>query len=258
MTVLEQSFKKNNEFIYENDPLKKYYNLDGLNHIFLTTDVDWAPDFCVEHVINLVKKYNLKINIFATHASDILLSKSNTFEVGLHPDFTRDNFIWDEKFKKLKELYPEAHGARGHRNVFGQNVSDLYTKYNIKYDVSTFLWNHSYCVGHKDYNGLLRMSYMWEDGIHLDMGYDFSWSNVNLCTPGLKILNVHPILIYLNCINDNERRSVTSKYKDLTSAKESDINPYINQGYGICSFWEEILSYISSNNIQTHHFMELL
>ncbi|GAB6179350.1 hypothetical protein JCM14036_06690 [Desulfotomaculum defluvii] len=246
--------------IWQGDPLLPYYNLQGLTDIILTCDVDWAPDFAIECVLDLVQKYGCKITVFATHKSNVLVNAPSFVEVGLHPDFTRphSNTWFDEKLYSLKEIYPSAKGMRSHRNFFGQNIADIAKKCGLIYDASVFLWNEPFCQAHQDYNGMFRFSYMWEDGIHLDMGLPHDWNNINLHNPGLKIINVHPILIYLNCISEEQRRIVTSKYKDLTKASRTEIDIYVNKEKGIKDLWESLLQMIKIQGINTYQLKDLV
>ncbi len=244
---------------FNNDPLNEFYNLDGLEKVVLTCDVDWAPDYAIESVINLISKYGFKINIFATHKSNVLLQEHSNVNVGLHPDFTRPSQRdwFDKKISNLKEIYPNSKGMRSHRNFFGQNIGDLAYQAGLKYDVSFFLWNEPYCQAHLDYNGMVRFSYFWEDGIHLDLNKPFEISTINLESPGLKILNIHPILFYLNSNSEDHRRAVTSRYPDLTIAPKSEIDMDINRKYGIQNFYIEILNYLKTKNVKTYFLEEL-
>jgi hypothetical protein len=206
--------------------------------------------------VRTVERYGLKITIFSTHASTLLSRPPAHVEVGLHPDFTRPNTVLADKMTQLRELYPAAVGMRSHRNFFGQNIGDLAVAAGLKYDASVFLWNEPFCQAHYDYNNMLRFSYMWEDGIHLDMGLGLAWDKVNLRSPGLKILNVHPILIYLNSSTEEHRRSVTKRYHDLQHAPQSQILPEVNKGRGIATVWEEMLRWIADNGIRSHLLSE--
>ncbi len=244
---------------FKNDPLSQFYNLNKLDSVILTCDVDWAPEYAIESVINLIAKYGFKINIFATHKSEVLLKKHEHVNIGLHPDFTRPSQKdwFDKKILNLKEIYPNSKGMRSHRNFFGQNIGDLAHQAGLKYDVSFFLWNEPYCQAHLDYNGMVRFSYFWEDGIHLDLGKSFDVSSINLESPGLKILNIHPILFYLNSDTEDHRRAVTSQYSDLTIAPKLEIDNEINRGYGIQNFYKEILNYLKTKNVKTYFLEEL-
>lgn len=245
--------------IFNNDPLKEYYNLENLQKVILTCDVDWAPEYAIESVLQLISEYGFKINVFSTHKSEILLKKYPNVEVGIHPDFTRpDQHDWfDKKIFNLMNIYPGSEGMRAHRNFFGQNIGDLAHAAGLKYDVSVFLWNEAFCQAHQDYNGLVRFSYMWEDGIHLDTNTPFTLEAVNFMSPGLKILNIHPILFYLNSVNEDHRRSVTKKYKDLTLAPKKEIDECVNKSFGIRKYYESLLDYMKDKNIETE-FLSVL
>lgn len=245
---------------FKNDKLSRYYN-NGLKDIVLTSDIDWAPEYAIEDLLNIIKSFDFRITTFATHKSEVLLQKHDFVEVGIHPDFTRknQNEWFDAKIKNLKDLYPDAVGTRSHRNFFGQNIGDIALVNGLEYDVSTFLWNEPFCQAHVDYNGMLRFSYMWEDGIHLDTDTPKKIENINLHSPGLKILNVHPILIYLNAPNDDYRRMVTSQYKDLTQAPKEEIDKHINRTeYGIKDFYIDILKYLKKENVNSYMLRELI
>ena len=252
-------FEFNAVYNWESDPLSSFYNLNGLQDIILTCDIDWAPDYAIEHVLEIVEPFNCKITMFSTHKSDILLRAPEFVEVGLHPDYTRrhSDSPFEEKIARLKEIYPDAKGTRSHRNFFGQNIADLNKKFGLIYDVSVILWNQPYCQAHLDYNGMVRFSYMWEDGLHLDMGYQLNFDQVNLFAPGLKIMNIHPILIYLNSTSESHRRSVTQRYADLTKAPKSDIDQEVFRGFGIKDLWINLLKMIKDNGIRTHCLSDL-
>ncbi len=245
----------------ESDPYARFYNLEGLTDVFLTCDIDWAPEFAIESVLRAVEEHGHKLTIFATHRSELLLGAPPWLEVGIHPDFTRqlpNAPRFEDKISALKSCYPSAVGMRSHRDFFGNNIGDMAKNCGLRYDVSSFLWNQPLCQAHVDYNGMTRFSYCWEDGIHLDMGFGLDMERVTLHAPGLKILNVHPILIHLNSSSEEHRRGVTRRYPDLTSAPDSEISADVNRGRGIGHVWRELLQYLAENNVRTHLLREAL
>lgn len=246
--------------LYSNDPRAKFYNLDVVKTMFLTTDIDWAPDFATEDLFQTVTQRGFKITAFATHKSELLAQKNSLIEIGLHPDNTRPDkeFVFANKLNDLKNIYPESVGLRCHRNFFGNNISDLAVKAGLKYDVSTLQWLQPFCSAFIDYNKLIRASYFWEDGIHCDTRTAFEISKVRLDTPGMKIFNVHPILIYLNAPNDDYRREVTKVYKDLTQAKYSDLKEKIYKGYGIKTFYVDLLEHFKNLGLETLHMKDII
>lgn len=247
------------EEYFQTDPLRNFYNLNGLTDVILTCDIDWAPEFAIEKVLETIEEFGFKINFFATHKSELLLKSSEYSRVGIHPNFTRlkTNIQFEDEVKRLKDIYQDSIGTRSHRNFFGQNIADIVSENGLIYDASVFLWNQSFCQAHLDYNGMIRFSYCWEDGIHLDTNTPLEISNVNINSPGLKIINIHPVLFYLNTITDDERRVVTSKYSDLTIAPQSEFDLHVNKNFGIGDFFIEILKYCKSKNVTTHFLDDL-
>ena len=245
--------------LFAHDPLAKFYNLGGLTDVFLTADVDWAPEYAIEEVLRTVESFGMKLTMFATGPSVLLTSPPKWLEVGIHPDFTRKAGPWlDERLAALKALYPGAIGTRSHRNFFGQNIADLAHACGLKYDASSVLFNQILAQAHVDYNGMTRFSYVWEDGLHLDMGLGLDLSRTTIEWPGLKILNVHPMLIYLNSPSDNHRRAVTRRYQNLVDAPKTEIDAERNTGRGIGDVWREMLADFSTRTIRTHCLRDVL
>lgn len=240
---------------FEGDPFVAFYNLDGLSTVVLTTDIDWAPDYATAELLELVAAEGFCITAFATHDSPLLRAAGDFVEVGLHPDNTRPdpNLRFARKILDLKDLYPESVGLRCHRNFFGQNISDLAKSAGITYDISTFLWQQPFAQCHLDYNGLVKMSYVWEDGIHADLGLPLEINLLKLDQPGLKILNVHPILVYLNAPDDNFRRNALRGIDDLTGVPASRLQPLVYRGYGFRDFYRDLLRHFRSRGVTAVH-----
>lgn len=244
--------------LFRNDPFREFYNLDGFTSFALTTDVDWAPDFCVEDVLELVAGAGLRVTAFATHRTGPLVRPPSFVEVGLHPDTTRPGADGiRRKIPDLLEIYPDARGLRAHRNFFGQNVAQLARASGLDYDASVLHWRQPFCQAEIDQYGLVRMTYNWEDGIHADRGLPWSLDWVPIAGPGLKIFNVHPIFIYLNCPDDDYRRRVVKDYPDLTSAPRSALAPCVHDGYGARRFLIDLLAELKGSGARSVWLREI-
>ncbi|WP_212644808.1 hypothetical protein [Delftia sp. PE138] len=244
--------KSMHEF-FSQDPFRSFYNLDGLDTVVLTTDIDWAPDYATEVVLDMVAQAGMKITAYATHDSALLKASTSFVEIGLHPDNTRPDPVhrFSKKLPDLMEIFPDAVGLRCHRNFFGQNISDLAKACGLTYDLSSFLWRQPFAQAHVDYNGLVKMSYVWEDGIHVDIGEPLDLSRIPLDDPGLKVLNVHPMLIYLNASDDNLRRGLTKGISDLASVPRSHFEGHIYKSYGLRDFYRDLLNELKRRGVKT-------
>jgi hypothetical protein len=245
--------------LFSGDPWARYYNLDRFSDFALTSDVDWAPDYCIEDLFSLVGDSDLNLSIFATHNSSILKAAPDFVEVGLHPDFTRPHPEHGirRKMLDLLDVYPEARGVRAHRNFFGQNIAQLAREAGLIYDASVFHWSKPFSQVERDQYGLVRMTYCWEDGIQADRGLPWELQHVPIAGPGLKIFNVHPIFIYLNCPDDAYRRSVTNGISDLTRLPYAQAKAQIYRGYGARSFLIDLLKHLRSLRARSHKLADI-
>ena len=181
--------------------------------------------------------------IYAHH----VLHGAASFEE-IPPDVTE----MGNRFAALKAMYPQAVGTRSHRNFFGQNIAEMARANGLIYDASTVLWNEPFAQAHLGFAQLVRFGYFWEDGLHLDMGMQRDFSQIRLNTPGIKILNVHPMLQYLNAQTDDQRRAVTSRYRDLTQAPKAEIDADRHRGQGIATLWTALLDWLAEHHVRTH------
>jgi hypothetical protein len=229
--------------LFRADSAAKFYNLSGFTSFAMSADIDWAPDYAIEDLYYIFEAAGIKLTAFATHASPLLRNPPSFVEIGLHPDFTRmkPGQTQADKFSELLALFPGVIGTRSHRNVFGQNIAYAARQVGLTYDASVFHWRQAFCQARKDQWGLVRMAYNWEDGIQADMGMGWDQDHVPIDGPGLKIFNVHPAFIYLNCPDDDYRRKIVRDFPDLTKAPRSVLEPARYTGYGARSFLIDLL-----------------
>ncbi|MCV9937018.1 hypothetical protein OIU35_11650 [Boseaceae bacterium BT-24-1] len=246
--------------LFAADPFAEFYNLNGFSSYAMTADIDWAPDYAVADMLEIFSEFGVKITCYATHRSTLLRGTTPEVEVGLHPDYTRphpkDGFR--PKLLELKDMFPDAVGVRSHRNFFGQNTAHLAAEAGLRYDSSVLLWRQPFCQIYQDQWGLYRLPYCWEDGIQADMRLPWTLDIVPTTTPGLKIFNIHPIFIYLNCPNDDYRRAIVKDYKDLTQAPRAAIEPQRFDGYGARRFLVDLLTELKATGAQDHRIVDII
>jgi hypothetical protein len=240
--------------------LAPYYNADGLTTAFVTMDVDWAPDPVLKYCLDWFMANDMKITAFITHDSAVAkaFARDPRIEWGLHPNFSR-SYVPNERVRALKEIYPEAIGSRGHRNVCGRDVTDALLQCGLQYDVSKLLWNHPYAQVTPMYNGLVEAPYVWEDGVHLEMRLPLEPQEIPVSGPGLKILNIHPVTFFLNNVEDSERKAVVSKYPDdLTKAPLAAFEKGRRKGLGIGEFARSGFLKLKKAGVRFHLLSEIM
>jgi len=199
-------------------------NLMSSNEILLTFDTDWCPDYVIEYVLHELEKCGVKSTWFVTHQSPIIekMRKNKLIELGIHPNFHPDSTQGkdiDEIMNHMLEIVPDAVSARTHTLFWTGRLLNEFKKYGIRYDSSLLLYRSDNIEPHR-YNStnLTRFPIFWEDDIALMEGYDIM---PDLRSKGLKILNFHPIHIFLNSCNlDNYNKG--KKDGDW----RSHVNPY--------------------------------
>tara|TARA_Y100001968_G_C19442504_1_gene763356 strand:- start:2028 stop:2822 length:795 start_codon:yes stop_codon:yes gene_type:complete len=244
--------------------LKKYANWETTESIGLTFDIDWAPDFMISNIHKLLKKYNVKATLFITHNSKYLkeLSKDPFFEIGLHP-YLSENSTQGKDFNdiltNLKTLNKNSVGCRFH--VLDYSYRDLLSlqKFGIHYDVSRIYFNTPFLLPtfHKDLN-LVLLTYFWEDGVCENQNILPTIENIDLDSPGLKIINFHPMNVYINSSNVEQRKFFQKSNPNLLASSPESVNKFINRGKGSGTFLIEILEYIKINKIKTFTLGELV
>lgn len=206
-------------------------------------DVDWSPDYILESTIEWFVENNIATTVFMTHKSEVAYKYKDhpLVEIGIHPFFKN---LKDSKniVSILKNLYPFSIGSRSHRNITGRDYVDALKYHGYIYDVSKLLFGAFNTEITPMYNGMIEAPYIWEDGVHLEMGLPISEKailqyilKINK-NNGLNILNIHPIVFYINpvCLDDID--DIYRQYDDLTSAPMHVLERKIVSGFGMSSF----------------------
>lgn len=193
-----------------------------MNDFILTFDVDWAPDWAIRKIAQVLIEKKVKSTWFITHDSkaiDELREQPELFELGIHPNLLAGSThgkTEEQVLDHVLKIVPGAISMRTH-GLF-QTSNFLLKAYDrgISIDVSLFLPRaaglcpHQYRLQH---SRLWRVPYFWEDDMEMfEPEPIWDLSDKRLYVDGLKIFDFHPIHILLNTI-------VFSKYKQLTKIK---------------------------------------
>lgn len=215
-------------------------NSSALDFFALTLDIDWAPDCVLAEIADILVSKQVKATWFVTHDSPgvrSLLQQNHLFEFGLHPNFLAHSSQGkDERevMQFMRSILPAAKSMRTHALVQSSHLLALaVNEFEVETDVSLFLPETANLQPHTIYfnhqgKGLLRIPYFWEDDsemYHPHKTWDFSAPKFH--AHGLKILNFHPLFIYLNADTIHSYEAL-KKLKSLTALQPQDIEPYIN------------------------------
>ena len=223
-----------------------------VNEIVITLDVDWAPDFMIDAVAEMLSEAHIGATWFVTHSSpaiERLRQHPDTFELGIHPNFLPNSTQGSTPRNVLRhcmEIVPEATAMRTHGLVqSGLLLDTVLEKTAIRVDVSLFLprMSHITPIGYqRGGNTLIRVPFFWEDRYEMEIPRP-SW---NLCeellVPGLKVFSFHPVHVYLNSsLSSYNLLSRTTRLPDLS---ENDIARYMGRGDGPRTLFDEMIEYL--------------
>lgn len=228
-----------------------------INETILTFDCDWAPDFVINNIINLLNEKKIKATFFITNNSQIIkkLRENKLFEVGIHPNFFRNSTQGSNEnaiLNNLKQIVPEAKSIRTHGLYQSTLLLKKFQEYGIENDLSLFLPNTPNIVPHySKFFNLYRFPYFWEDDVAMTEKVNWSFDNPLYHVNGLKIFNFHPIHVFLNS-RDVENYENLKKDIGLGQLNEENIKNFVNQSNeGTKSFFDEIISYIKNKETYT-------
>ncbi len=217
------------EFLNEN------CNYSNKDTIFLSFDIDWAPDYMLDLVANLVS--GLDVSFMHTHNSPSCKLISKVFPNGIHPNIQEGS----DQGKDIKEVIEfqkkldiDFTTCRFHVLKFGYPDLVELSKQGTKLDSSCLLFNGKNILPtyHSDID-MIMAPYFWEDGIFLNVKDKLNEPFINWETKGLKIFDFHPLDIYLNTLNMAHRNSFKNVKTKLQDIKENVASKFINSSeYG--------------------------
>jgi hypothetical protein len=232
------------------------------NKIFLTIDVDWAPDFVIDSVADELMRRQIATTWLITHSSpavDRLRQNPRLFELGIHPNFlsgsTHGNSIKDVFWSCLQTV-PEAVTMRSHALVQSTPIyAHVLDSTPIEIDLSLFmpyvdnLAPFPYTWGKRT---LWRVPYYWEDDYEACQTSP-RWSLSSFPkTKGLQILNFHPIHIFLNSRTMHEYENLKRSVHRIHLATIDQITPFVGSGPGTKSLFFEVLDHLAADGGSMH------
>lgn len=239
---------------------KVYANWEKLNSVCLTFDADFAPEYMIENVLEILKKYKASATFFATHPSNLLLelAKDNIHEVGTHPNLTPNSTQGKGLVNILDNLtcyYPKVVGNRFHLLAYSYRDLIELGQQKFLYDVSTLRYNCPYILPawHQDI-GMVLLTYTWEDGVCENAGLLLKLQSIDIESRGLKIINFHPLNIYLNGPDSTKRLTFLRENPELLNCPQKVAEQYRCKRDGSETVLIDLLSYLVSKRC---HFFRL-
>lgn len=189
----------------------------------LTSDVDWASEACIADLAQEAAALGIRPVFMATGESRVLdgLAADGRAEIGWHPNFlpgSDHGADVDTVVARMAALFPGATTFRSHSFVDSSPITAAMRARGLTYDSNLCLHLQPNLMPLRHQSGLVRFPVFWEDDVHYtqsDVCWDVERMLPHFLTPGLKILNVHPVNFALNVPDAAGYRSIKSLTKTL-------------------------------------------
>lgn len=215
----------------------------------LTLDIDWAPDFAIREVADLLLQAGVKATWFATHKSPMLkeLAKhTDLFEIGIHPNFlpgSSHGKTYPDVLRHCLQLVPKATSMRAHALAQSTPIlHEVLLHTPIQRDASIFMQNAKNIQPFRwtlQGRSLWRIPYYWEDDIEMSQKHP-QWNLNRLMGqgPGLKIFNFHPLHIAMNAPSLKAYERLKARQPQIAQATAIDVARGIHHGQGTRTLFE--------------------
>jgi len=221
------------------------------HQVLITLDIDWAPDFMINFVKDILVEKKVKATWFITHNSNYVkeLEKIDFFELGIHPNFSNTSTQGkniEDILSNLKRIVPNSKSIRTHSLLQSTPILEQFHKYGIENDLSLYIPNSHIRPHYLKFAKLYRFPHFWEDDINMMEDRVWSLPQSLFEENSLKIFNFHPLHIYFNFHDIEQYRNFKIKNGYKFSDK-SNVNAFINKnGEGAQTLFKELVSALSN------------
>lgn len=228
-----------------------------MTDVLLTLDIDWAPDFAIDLVAELLVERNVPATWFVTHRSPAvarLAEHGRLFELGIHPNFlpgSSHGVSPEEVLGYCMKLVPDAVSMRSHTLVQSSGLLETVLRTTpILADVSVFLPRASNVMPvtfSLNGRGLVRIPYVWEDDYERRQPAPDWRPDPLLEKSGIVIFNFHPLHVFLNSSDGTSYEQAKCRAEGKLGALElDDARELVSNREGARTMLDRLLPIISA------------
>jgi hypothetical protein len=211
----------------------------------LTSDLDWASEYCIEHFLDVLGPFLVKPTLFVTHESGAVrkASEEGRVELGIHPNFLPGSTHGDDVGSVIDyvlRLVPQPIAVRCHRYFDDPQIAAELANRGLKLDSNLCMHLQHNLSPIVLSNGLLRFPVFFEDDVHWDRGFKWCFDKyaADFFSPGLKILNFHPFFVTLNVPD----RVFYARHKScIRSLTRDQVTEFRHRGAGAGTFLVDVV-----------------
>jgi hypothetical protein len=223
----------------------------------LTFDIDWAPDFVIDAVAAPLLSRSVRATWFVTHQSPAVMrlaERPDLFELGIHPNFLSGSDHGsnpEEVLNHAMRLVPDAVSVRTHALVQSGPIIDAILAYtSVTIDSSLFLPRmpsiRPIPYWRRGTRTLWRIPFFWSDLAEAERDVpDWSFTSLLQSGPGLKVLDFHPIHVYLNSSDGDAYRRLKEACPHLPDASRQLVAAHRQPSSGAGTLFDEVVSHLA-------------
>jgi hypothetical protein len=224
-----------------------------------TTDIEWSPEWAIKETFALAWGHGVPLVPFVTHRSEWITSHfgPTLADAGIHPNFlpgSTHGANADEVIASLTELAPGARSFRAHCFYDDTRTLRKLADRGFTHDSNACAFLQPLLAPMRTVTNILRFPVFWEDDVHSTFGFEWTLDALRpaLDTPGLKIVNVHPLRVALNVANEATWEHTRRRYEPLGSTPDAAA-----PGRGTRTLLEELFNYATRNDSRAYTLDEL-
>ncbi|MGH9721187.1 MAG: hypothetical protein ACRD8O_13310 [Bryobacteraceae bacterium] len=227
----------------------------------MTIDVEWAPPELLADVVSLIRQAGIPATFFCTHAG----VDAGGHERGLHPNFrqTGDTMkriraeagelfpslpqadVYERVMEVTHSFCPEAAGVRTHSLFYDSELLPIYNRRGLQYDASYFIPLVSSAPFWKAYNIVEFPLFYMDHHDLITQATSFSIGRLGLDQPGLRVLDFHPHMLYLNAAMEDDYQQAKPHYLD-----EAALLARRRPGRGVRTLFLDLLDTLSRGAVR--------
>lgn len=199
--------------------------------VCFSVDVEWAAPEVLDDLRRLFDQHGVRATFFVTHDGVAVPGH----ERGLHPNFRRggdtlkrlaaanggrtEHLAEEDIYRHVVEttlsFAPEAKGVRAHSLHYDSTLVPVYRNAGLEYDCSFLtplvpglrpFWKE---------HGMVGLCTYWADHFDIISGASgFALERLRLDRPGIKLLDLHPNIVYLNAADNGAYLATKGFYHD--------------------------------------------
>lgn len=224
-----------------------------------TTDIEWAPEWAIADTFALADEHGVPLVPFVTHPSELVASRfgPRLAGAGVHPNFlpgsTHGGTV-DEVIAAVRALAPDARSFRSHCFYDDTRTLRKLAADGFTHDSNACAFLQPELSPVRTVTSVLRFPVFWEDDVHSSFGLGWTLDALRpaLDSPGLKVVNVHPLRVALNIRDESSWERLRSRYEPRDSEAGTPA-----PGRGTRTLLAELISYALRNGGRAYTLDEL-